>query len=74
LLKLFQVLAGLVPLAGAAMIVGGGRALIEPERFRIFQVMVVGLIALGMFGFVFALKTAESVKRTVAAFTGAKGV
>ncbi len=69
-LTVFQILAGIIPLAGAAMIVGAGPEAIDPERYWVFQVMVVGLISLGMCGFVFAIKTAENVKRTVSAFTG----
>lgn len=67
-LKVFQIMAGIIPLAGAAMIVGAGPELVDPERYYVFQIMVVGLISLGMCGFVFAIKTSENVKRTVSAF------
>lgn len=70
-IKLFQILAGMIPLAGAAMIVGAGPEVIAPERFYAFQIMVVGMISLGMCGFVFAMKTTENVKATVRAFMGA---
>jgi hypothetical protein len=70
-IKLFQILAGMIPLAGAAMIVGAGPEVIDPERFYTFQIMVVGMISLGMCGFVFAMKTTENVKATVSAFMGA---
>lgn len=69
-LKIFQVLAGIIPLAGAVMIVGAGPEVIDPERYYVFQVMVVGLISLGMCGFVFAMKATENIKRTVASFQG----
>lgn len=67
-LKIFQIMSGIIPLAGAAMIVGAGPELFDPQRYYVFQIMVVGLISLGMCGFVFAIKTSENVKRTVAAF------
>lgn len=70
-LKLFQILAGIIPLAGAVMIVGAGPEIIDPQRYYVFQVLVVSLIALGMVGFVFAMKTTENVKRTVGAFLDA---
>ncbi len=67
-LKLFQFLAGLIPLAGAMLIVGASPGIKDPQDYYVFQVMVVGLISLGMCGFVFAMKTSENIKRTVAAF------
>ncbi len=67
-LKVFQIMAGIIPLAGAAMIVGAGPEIVDPQRYYVFQIMVVGLISLGMCGFVFAIKTSENVKRTVMAF------
>ncbi len=69
-LKVFQALAGLIPLAGAMMIVGASPGSMDPQAYYVFQVLVVGLISLGMCGFVFAMKTSDNIKKAAAAFTG----
>lgn len=68
-LKVFQALAGLIPLAGAMMIVGASPGAMDPKAYYGFQVLVVGLISLGMCGFVFAMKTSDHIKKAAAAFT-----
>jgi hypothetical protein len=52
------------------LIVGASPGALDPEAYYVFQVLVVGLISLGMCGFVFAMKVSDQIKKTAAAFTG----
>ena len=71
-LRLFQFLAGVIPLAGAVLMVGMG-----PEdnmaEYRTFRILVTGLIGLGMAGFGLALLSANVLSETLTVLTGAQG-
>jgi len=67
-LKWLQLAAGLIPLAGAAMIVSTGTVL-NPTQYRIFQVMVLTLIAAGMLGYTFAMRITDQIKKTISVLT-----
>jgi hypothetical protein len=65
-LGLFQLFAGLIPLAGAILMIGVG-----PDQLTLtFRLLVVGLIALGMAGFGAALLASSRLHRTLTAFLG----
>jgi eukaryotic-like serine/threonine-protein kinase len=66
-LRLFQLLAGLIPLSGAMLILGVS----APERFTLaFRLLVVGLIGLGMAGFATALLVSLRLTRTLSVLVG----
>src|SRR5690606_4244715 len=52
-LKIFQILAGAIPLFGAIMIVTSGSGEMSSAHFRVFQVMIIALIILALCGFLF---------------------
>jgi hypothetical protein len=64
--RLFQLLAGMIPLAGAILMVVAG----PDELTRTFRLLVTALIALGLVGFGVALTVSGRVLRIVALFTG----
>jgi hypothetical protein len=64
-LRLFQVLAGVIPLAGAILLVGGGPATSADLTFRL---LLTALITLGMIGFGLAVHLNNLITRTVSAF------
>ena len=68
-MRLVQVMAGLIPLCGAAMIVAIGHVSPSLANYYVFQGLVIGLIVLGMGGFLFALKIIGSIEATVQTFT-----
>lgn len=62
---LFQLFAGLIPLAGAALLVGVG-----PTQFTLtFRILVTALITLGMVGFGAALLASRQIYQTLNAFS-----
>jgi hypothetical protein len=66
-LRFFQFLAGLIPLAGAILLLGVG-----PEQFTVsFRLLVTGLIILGMLGFGVAILASSRLAHILTAFTGA---
>jgi serine/threonine protein kinase len=71
-LKMFQMLAGAIPLFGALMIVTSSSADIDPDRYRVFQFMIVLLIAMAICGFVFALKVGDKISAIIALYTRKK--
>lgn len=68
-LRLIQLLSGLIPLLGAALIVS-----IQPDHQlfdkNMFRALSVGLIAMGMAGFQLAVTACDAVRGTIAALSG----
>lgn len=62
-----QVAAGSIPLLAATLLVAVGPA--AQEGYRMFQLLVIGLIVLGMLGFCVSLVVADRLLRTVHALT-----
>lgn len=65
-----QILAGLVPLAGALMLVVIGPLTFNKQRRLMFRVLLFGLIALGMAGFFLAVRFGTRLQRTIDALRG----
>ncbi len=66
-LRLIQTLSGLIPLVGAALVV-----MAQPEhqlfdKKNMFQILAVGLIAMGMAGFQLAVTACDAIRRTISA-------
>jgi serine/threonine protein kinase len=69
-LRVFQFLAGLIPLAGAILLLTVG-----PEQLTAtFRLLVTGLIALGMLGFGVALLASSRLSHVLTALTGHKSI
>jgi serine/threonine protein kinase len=68
-LALFQIFAGVIPLAGALLLLLT-RSLDLHEEWG-FRFLIATLIVLGMFGFVLALKVCQYLQRVVQCFTRA---
>jgi len=68
-LRLFQVLAGLIPLCGAALMVGIGPQEFTAAEYRSFRFLVTGLIALGLAGFHLAIVSTRVLSHAVTALT-----
>ena len=65
-LRRFQFIAVLIPLFGAALLIGAG-----PDQFSlIFRVLVTALIVLGLAGFSLATRMCNSLTQVVARLTG----
>jgi hypothetical protein len=71
-LAFFQLLAGLIPLTGAALLVGVGPEQFSPASYQTFRLLVTALIALGMAGFGLALSASGFLNQTLTAFRGAE--
>jgi hypothetical protein len=67
-LRLFQLLAGMVPLVGAVLMVGLGP---EASGYRTFRLLVTAVIVLGMAGFGLATVAHNVLSRTLAVLTRA---
>jgi serine/threonine protein kinase len=68
-LRFFQFQAGLIPLAGAILLLSVG-----PEQFTVsFRFLVTGLITLGMIGFGVTLLASSRLSQALAALIGAEG-
>jgi hypothetical protein len=65
-LRLYQVLAGMVPLAGAVLMVGVGP---EISGYHTFRVLVTALLVLGMAGFALATAAHNVLSQTVSVLT-----
>jgi hypothetical protein len=61
-LRIFQFLAGVIPLVGALMMIGVGP---EEARYESFRLLVTGMILLGSFGFSFALLAGAWLGKTL---------
>lgn len=66
-LRVFQFAAGLIPLSGAALMIGVSSA---EHMTLLFRLLVVGLIGLGMAGFGLALLISSRASRTLAVMLG----
>ena len=69
-LKVFQLLAGVIPLAGAFLLVAVGP---EVSRERGFRLLLTGLIVLGMVGFGVAMWVNQVLSMTLAVLTRRQG-
>jgi serine/threonine protein kinase len=69
-LRLFQLLAGAIPLIGAVLMVAVGP---EISGYRTFRLLVTGLITLGMAGFGLAILVNVLLLRIVTVFTSSPG-
>ncbi len=65
----FQFLAVLIPLAGAALMVGIGAEGFDSARYRTFRLLVTALIGLGMIGLAIAMVVRRRLTETLAALT-----
>ena len=68
-LRLFPVLAGVIPLSGAVLLVTSGPEIVGGQGFRL---LVTTLIIIGMAGFALAVLVNRLMERTLAALTGSK--
>jgi serine/threonine protein kinase len=71
-LAFFQLLAGLIPLSGAALLVGMGPEQFTSSSYQSFRFLVTALIALGIMGFGVALSASRFLNQTLTAFVGAE--
>jgi serine/threonine protein kinase len=69
-LRAFQLLAGVIPLAGAVLLIGVGP---ETSGYRTFRLLATALIALGMAGFGLAAVAHNVLSQTLAVLTRAEG-
>jgi hypothetical protein len=69
-LRTLQVLAGVIPLVGAILLVLVGPHEMSGSSYRIYQFLVVALIALGMGGFQLALTINDILLKTITALAG----
>lgn len=68
--RAFQVLSGLIPLAGAVLMVAIGPQEFSAAEYQSFRFLVTALIGLGMAGFQLATLAAGLLARAVAALAG----
>ncbi len=68
-LRLFPVLAGVIPLSGAVLLVTSGPEIVGGQGFRL---LVTTLIVIGMAGFALAVLVDRLTEHTLAALTGSK--
>jgi hypothetical protein len=69
-LRLFQALAGMIPLVGAVLLVGVGP---EISGYPTFRLLVTALLVLGMAGFGLATAAHNVLSQTLAVLTRTKG-
>jgi eukaryotic-like serine/threonine-protein kinase len=69
-LGFFQMSAGLIPLAGAVLLIEVGPGELDGAGTRSFRVLLTALIVLGMFGFGVALAVSRRLNDTLAVLTG----
>jgi serine/threonine protein kinase len=71
-LWVLQLLAGLIPLAAAAVLLSTSSEQLSGTSYRDFRFLITGLICLGAAGFVLAVSVSSFLNRTLAALTGAE--
>jgi hypothetical protein len=71
-LWLFQLLAVLIPLAGAALLVGVGPEQFTPSAYRTFRLLVAALLALGMTGLGVASTVSAALGQTLNVLAGGR--
>ena len=64
-LWLLQLLAGLIPLAGAVLMIAVGPEQFTAASYRSFRLLVTALIGLGMIGFGVAVLTRQQLSQTL---------
>jgi serine/threonine protein kinase len=69
-LRLFQLLAGLIPLAGAILMIVVGPEEFSDSSYRSFRLLLTALIALGMLGFWLAVLVSGVLTQTLISLTG----
>jgi hypothetical protein len=69
-LGLFQLLAGLIPLAGAVLLIRVAPEDLTPVDYRALRVLLLALIALGMVGFGVTSAVSRELRQVLAAWTG----
>ncbi len=69
-LRTLQKLSGMIPLVGAILLVLVGPHETNGSPYRVYQLLVVGLIALGAGGFQLALAINDILFKTIEALTG----
>jgi hypothetical protein len=69
-LGVLQFLAVLIPLAGAARMLGGGPRAVSEDSYRQFRLLVTALLAAGMVGLGVAILAAGELRQVMAALTG----
>jgi hypothetical protein len=71
-LRTFHLMAGFVPLTGAALVVLVGPDNLDPSSYQTYRFLVALLIGLGMLGLVSALHAANFLAQTLFALTGSE--
>jgi serine/threonine protein kinase len=69
-LGLFQVAAGMIPLAGAVLMIRVAPEELNPADYQAFRVLLTALIALGMVGFGVASAVSRDLGHVLAAWAG----
>jgi hypothetical protein len=69
-LRGIQILAGLIPLCGAALLVGVGPQEFSGSAYRTYQWLVIALMGMGLAGFQLAMSASAILAETVGALTG----
>src|SRR5262249_60416765 len=70
-LRLFQFLAGVIPLTAAALLVDAGP---ETAGYQMFRLLVIALLALSMAGFVLAITASNLLFQTLTVLTANEGL
>ena len=71
-IRFFQLLAGLIPLSGAALMVGVGQEHLTKADYATFRFLVTALIALGMAGVGLAVAATSFLTQTLTILVAAK--
>jgi hypothetical protein len=69
-LRHLQLLAGLIPLMGAALMIGAGPEQFNPVGYTTFRWLVFALMALGMVGFALAVTASDRLHQILMALIG----
>lgn len=68
----FHFLGGVIPLAGAVLLVLSSQNQMSPSEYGVFKLLIISLIASGILGIFFSLKARDLLSKTLMAFTGMK--
>jgi hypothetical protein len=69
-LRVFQTLAGIIPLAGAIQMIAAGPEQFSQTGYAAFRILVTALIAMGMMGFSAALTVSRLLQDTLTTLIG----
>ena len=72
-LGLFQLAAGVIPLAGAVLMIRVTPEELNPADYRAFRVLLAALIVLGMVGFGVTSAATRELRQVLAVWTGERG-